>query len=99
MAGWQLGDVGADLAEGDALFDAVDGVGEFLGLGFGHADEVVCEALGGFGSDAWEASECLDDACDGCGDAMRGVGRRCDGGYGTGRVGAKGGHGGDCNGG
>ena len=71
VAGGFFGDVGAGLAEFDALLDARYGFGEFGGFSFGHADEVVGETLCGFGSDAGESAEGFDDACDGCGDAAR----------------------------
>ena len=68
-AGIDVGDVVADGAEAELFAQDEDGVGEGAGVVVGAAQKVEGEALGGFGADAGELAQFVDEAGDGVGEA------------------------------
>ncbi len=61
-AGIGVGDVLTDGAEGNALLHLQDRLGQGMGLGGGHAEQVVGEPLGELGAHAGKFVELLDEA-------------------------------------
>ena len=61
-AGIDVGDVVADGAEAELFAQDEDGVGKGAGVVVGAAQKVEGEALGGFGADAGELAQLVDEA-------------------------------------
>ncbi len=74
-AGVDVGDVVADGAEAEVLFNLADRVGEGVSVFGGGAEDVKGEALGGFGADAGELAQLVDEAGHGLGEAGTSVER------------------------
>ena len=65
MTGVDVCQIVANGATADCAFDFKNGFGKLCGFGFLHFQNEKCQPLGGFGSNAREFSELLDEAIDG----------------------------------